>query len=123
MRFTSFVPAASFVASFVASTRRIAVAPLIACLALSMLVAGPAASLEMPEVNWEGSRAQDVSGKTLDLLIVRPLATARVLVGGLLFIPASILSLPMGREGFSSAHEVFIEFPTEYAFDRKLGEF
>ena len=120
MRSASFV--ASFSASFIASSRRIAVAPLIACLALSMLVAGPAASFEMPEVNWEGSLAQDVSVKTLDLLIVRPMATVRVIIGGLLFIPTAIISLPMGREGFSGAHEVFIEIPTEYAFDRALGE-
>ena len=92
-------------------------------MALSTLVAGPAASFEMPEVNWEGSSAQDVSLKTLDLLVVRPLATVRVVIGGLFFIPAAILSLPMGREGFSGAQELFIEFPTEYAFKRKLGDF
>lgn len=115
MRFTSFVSAGF--------NRRIAVAPLIACLTLSMLVASPAASFEMPEIKWEDSRTQDVTAKTLDLLIVRPLATVRVILGGLLFIPTAILSLPMGREGFSGAHEVFIELPTEYAFDRKLGEF
>ena len=111
---------------FSAFSRRIATASLAAsvtaCLATSVLAASPAAAFDMPEINWEGSRAQDVSMKTLDVLIVRPLATARVLVGSILFVPTAIASLPMGEEGVSGAHEVFIEIPMEYAFKREMGD-
>ncbi len=81
--------------------------------------AAPASALDL---GWEGSRAQEVTSTTLDLVIVRPLATMRVIVGAGLFLPAALMSLPMGREGYEGAYDVFIGQPREYAFDRKMGE-
>ena len=97
-----------------------------ACLAATMilLASAPASALEFPDLGleWEGTRAQDVTAKFVDLTIVRPVASARVAVGGLLFIPAAIFSAPMGREGFDGALDVLIVAPAEYAFEREIGE-
>ena len=82
-----------------------------------------AESPSSPEFKWEGSKAEDVTAKSLDVLIVRPLASARVLVGAAMLIPAAILSSPSGREGFDGAYDVLLSEPMEYAFDRELGEF
>ena len=91
-----------------------------AALCLLLLAATPAGALEMPD--WEGTRAQEITSSTLDLLIVRPLATGRVIVGSLLFLPAALLSLPMEQEGFDGAFDTLIAEPSEYAFQRKIGE-
>lgn len=74
------------------------------------------------DFTWEGSRAQEVTSTALDLLFVRPLATGRVIVGGLFFLPAALISLPMGQEGFDGALDTFVTEPSEYAFQRKIGE-
>ncbi|MEM9173830.1 MAG: hypothetical protein AAGC67_01235 [Myxococcota bacterium] len=90
--------------------------------ALLMAASGPAGALEFPELEWEGTRAQEVTNTVVDLTIVRPVATVRVIVGGLLFVPAAILSAPMGREGYEGALDTLITAPSEYAFERELGE-
>lgn len=91
---------------------------------LLLAAAGPSSALDLDafDVDWEGSRAQQVTSTALDLMIVRPLATCRVIVGAGLFLPAALLSLPMGREGYDGAYDTFIAEPTEYAFERKMGE-
>jgi hypothetical protein len=71
---------------------------------------------------WEGSKAEDVTAKGLDAVVIRPLAVARVALGAVLMIPASLFSAPSGREGFDSSYEVLLEVPMEYAFDRPLGQ-
>ena len=72
---------------------------------------------------WEGSRGEDVLAKGVDALIVRPLASARVVVGAIMFIPAALISAPSGREGFDTAYDTLIQEPMEYAFQRELGDF
>jgi hypothetical protein len=72
---------------------------------------------------WEGSRGEDALAKGVDALIVRPLASARVVIGALMFLPAALLSSPSGREGFDAAYDTLIEEPVEYAFRRELGDF
>jgi hypothetical protein len=97
--------------------------PRFACLAsfaaITLLVAaGPADALE-----WDGSRAQDVTAKAVDLTLIRPVASIRVLVGGLLFVPAALIASPMGKEGIDGAMDVLVTAPAEYAFDREIGQF
>jgi hypothetical protein len=94
-------------------------ARLTTCLAL----VGMLASAQPSAAAWEGSTAEDVTAKTLDAVIVRPLATVRVIVGAVFLIPASLLASPSGKEGISAAYDVLVVAPKEYAFDRKLGEF
>jgi len=72
---------------------------------------------------WEGSAAEDAVAKGVDALIVRPLASARVVVGALLLIPAVILASPSGKEGIDIAYDTLLAEPMEYAFDRELGDF
>ena len=93
----------------------------LATLSLIALFASPLPA-QADAFNWEGSRAQEVTSSVLDLVLVRPLATGRVLIGGLLFIPAVVISAPSGREGFDGAYDTLIAEPTEFAFQRKIGE-
>ena len=72
---------------------------------------------------WDGSAVEDVAAKVVDAVIVRPLAAARVAVGAVFFVPGSLLASPSGKEGISSAYDVLIAAPMEYAFDRELGDF
>ena len=97
--------------------------PRFACLAsfatITLLVAaGPAGALE-----WEGSRAQEVTATAVDLTLIRPLASIRVLVGGLLFVPSALIASPSGKEGIEGAMDVLVTAPWEYAFDREIGQF
>lgn len=110
------------------STRRGISLSLLMVLAISS--ASPAAAApdwwpEMPDfdLGWEGSTAQKATASGVDLLFVRPVATVRVVIGGLMFVPAAALSAPSGREGIDGAYETLIELPVEYAFERELGEF
>ncbi len=72
---------------------------------------------------WEGSRGEDILAKGVDALIVRPLASARVIIGAIMFLPAALLSSPSGKEGFDAAYDTLIQEPSEYAFQRELGDF
>ncbi len=93
---------------------------LAACaVAWAILLSGPGTAL----ADWQTSRGADIAASTLDLAIVRPLATAKVVVGALFFVPAALFSAPMGREGYEGAYESLIAIPAEFAFDRKIGEF
>lgn len=96
-----------------------------ASLAALVLLTGASSAMAEDEQGWkfEGSRAEEISAKSLDILIVRPLATARFAAGTVLMLPAMLLSSPMGREGFDGAYEVLMEEPAEYAFRRPIGEF
>ena len=101
---------------------------------ISILFAAPAFSKEFAElpwknigyqeITWEDWRAQvvEMTAKAVDVVLVRPLAAARVVVGALMFIPAALFSLPMGQEGFGEAYDTLIDEPVEYAFRRKIGE-
>ena len=91
---------------------------------LAALSTAPASALEFPDLDlgWDGSRAQEVTAATVDLAIVRPIAAARVLIGGMLFVPAAVFSAPMGREGFEGALDTLVIAPSEFAFDREIGE-
>lgn len=82
-----------------------------------------AADWSFPDLGWEGSRAEEGVAIALDAVFVRPLASARFGLGALMFVPAYLFSLPMGREGFDGAYDTLIAQPAEYAFERELGDF
>lgn len=63
------------------------------------------------------------AAKAYDALLIRPLATARVILGTALMIPASIFSAPSGMEGLQASYDTLIDAPVEYAFRRELGDF
>ena len=102
------------------SLRRITIAALAVLLVSS---AAATASAADESWRWEGSKAEEITAKTVDLLVVRPLATARVAAGAVLMIPASLMASPSGREGIDGAYEVLLEEPSAYAFTRPIGEF
>jgi len=89
---------------------------LLAVIAMALILV-PSAQAE----GFEDSRAADVLLSALDVTIIRPLATVRVVLGAGLFLPALLLSAPMGREGYDGAYDVLIDAPTEFAFRRKIG--
>ena len=79
---------------------------LAACaVAWALLLSTPGAAL----ADWQTSRGADIAASTLDLAIVRPLATAKVIVGAVFFVPAALFSAPMGREGYEGAYESLIQ--------------
>lgn len=72
---------------------------------------------------FEGSKAERIIATGVDAVLVRPIAAIRVVIGGIFFLPASLLASPTGREGISGAYDIFLVEPIDYAFRRKLGEF
>jgi hypothetical protein len=62
-------------------------------------------------------------GKGFDAVVLRPLGTTAVIVGGGLLVPAAILGAFNGREGFEEAKETFLTAQVESTFKRPLGEF
>ena len=72
--------------------------------------------------DWQSSPSADVIASIVDLTVVRPLATMKVVVGALMFVPAAVFASPSGMEGIEGAYETLIEVPAEYAFERDIGE-
>ncbi len=58
-----------------------------------------------------------------DLLILRPLGLVAAAVGAVLFLPAALITAPMGRDSIQAAKETFITVPSNDVFKRPLGEF
>jgi hypothetical protein len=81
------------------------------------------ASAQPSSAAWDGAAVEDVSAKVVDAIIIRPLATMRVIVGAAMLVPASLLSVWGGSEGLNSGYDLLVAEPIEYAFDRKLGDF
>lgn len=88
-------------------------------LALALCLAPPAGAEEW---RWEGSRAEEVTAKGFDAVVIRPLAMARVLLGLAMMVPASLFLWPQGREGYEGAYDVLVDAPMEYAVHRDLGD-
>jgi len=60
---------------------------------------------------------------TLDVLLLRPLGAAGLVVGSCLFLPAALLTSPGGATPLGEAYERFVRIPYAYVFSRGLGEF
>ena len=86
-----------------------------------------ASSLFVAEVHAEGpsagSRALSVTEKGFDVVLLRPLGFAALLVGGAAYIPAVVLALPSGKDGISAVTDSFIMRPYDNVFKRQLGDF
>jgi len=91
----------------------------------SLVFIGALAAAQPSSADWESSKkkAAEVSAKALDAIVVRPLATIRVIVGAAMMVPSSILLAPSGREGYETAYDVLVVAPMDYAFRRELGSF
>ena len=101
---------------------------LLALLATTMLSASPATAGVWEDWkeywrNWEETKEYEVVAVGVDAVIVRPLATVRVAVGAALMIPASLFTAPSGKESLMDSYELLVQEPTEYAFQREMGEF
>jgi hypothetical protein len=92
-------------------------------LSLILFTATPSMAFFDSDFRWEGSPAERVVAKGVDIVIVRPLSYLRLAVGAVLVIPAALLAAPNGREGVSETFDIFVVQPANYAFDRELGEF
>ncbi len=90
------------------------------CLILALTLSG---AESVSAQGFEGSAAEDVIAKGLDALVIRPLGAARVVIGAVFLVPASLFSSPGGLDSLRAAYEVLLEEPIEYAFMRELGDF
>lgn len=104
--------------------------------ALMFLASSPVAAIEWPQMpdlpDWEGTTAQRVVLTGMDVTIVRPLAAARAGIGAILLVPAALIASPgcvvnlvTGadcRSIYEAPYEVLVGEPSEYAFERELGE-
>jgi hypothetical protein len=67
--------------------------------------------------------AANVAAIGFDAVILRPIGFAVVLVGGVLFVPAALITAPNGWDSIVEAKEIFIDAPVERTFQRPLGDF
>ncbi len=58
-----------------------------------------------------------------DLVVLRPLGFAALVVGAGAFVPAALMTAPNGKDSLTTALEVFVTTPLEDVFRRELGEF
>lgn len=99
------------------------------CLAAAVIVAlataGPALGLPADEVEPEAAQAgvawQDIGAKTLDVVVLRPLAAVATVTGFGFFLVASPIAAASQRIGAS--WDAFVLAPAEYTFQRPLGDF
>ena len=86
--------------------------------ALAMaLVMGPLAAAAQEE----DLTAPDPLALVVDLVVIRPLATLAVVVGLILYVPASIIQQG-GGNSLEPIKDVLIRRPHDYAFKRPLGQ-
>ena len=93
---------------------------LLATLTLGLsLGLAPAAAAQAPP-----SAGPTLGAKIFDASVVRPLRVAAVAVGAVFFVPAAMVSMPVGgMDALDQAYEKMIGDPYEAAFIRPLGEF
>ena len=58
-----------------------------------------------------------------DLVVLRPLAVAALVVGAAMLPPVALMASPGGMEGLREASELFVTEPFQEAFQRPLGDF
>lgn len=68
-------------------------------------------------------RAADVGKKSFDVVVLRPLQSLAVVVGGGLVVPAAVMSSPGGLPLIEEAWDYFVVIRYEDAWTRPLGEF
>jgi hypothetical protein len=60
---------------------------------------------------------------SFDVLVLRPLGLIALAVGAGAFVPAAVISAPMGWGGIKPALERFVVEPAKHEFQRPLGDF
>jgi len=90
------------------------IATVLLCASLALpAAAAPAAASEEP----------GLGSKIFDCAVLRPIGFVTTLVGGVLFVPAALLSAPSGETSIKTAWTHFVLEPVESTFDRPLGDF
>ena len=92
---------------------RAAVVTLIACLLLPVIA----------HANDPPSRRIAPPPVVFDAVVLRPLGLIATVIGTSMFVPAAILTAPMGSRGVADAWERFVTLPGRYTFTRKMGEY
>jgi predicted cobalt transporter CbtA len=99
------------------------------CVALLAPAAGWSAETEdldtasaSTEQHWY-DRLEGPTNQGIDLLVLRPLSLVTLIAGGLLFLPAALMTAPNGMDSVADAYERFVNEPGEYFWGRPLGEF
>jgi hypothetical protein len=64
-----------------------------------------------------------VGSKIYDCLVLRPFGFVATLIGGALFVPAALLSLPGGADSVDIAWQTFVGSQVKDTFKRPLGDF
>jgi len=102
--------------------------------ALALLVAALAAPVARPSpaaasLEETGKAAQRAADSAFDLVLLRPLSTAALVVGSTFFVVSAPFVAPMGfvrhgasLEGLRPAFSTFVYAPYEYAIKRDLGD-
>lgn len=57
-----------------------------------------------------------------DLLIIRPVGLATIVVGSVFFLPAALMASPSGMGGVRDSWQAFVAPSVEFTFNRPLGE-
>ncbi|MDG2050983.1 MAG: hypothetical protein P8M78_12545 [Myxococcota bacterium] len=86
--------------------------PLAIAIAILML-ASPSFAADSPSL----------ADKTLDAAVFRPLGAVSTLIGSILFVPAALFSLPIGKDAREEAWDTLVQGQWDNTFTRKLGEF
>jgi hypothetical protein len=98
---------------------------LAAAVILVLAAAGPARGLPADEAGGRRVRAgvvwERIGATTLDVAILRPLGAVAVVAGFGFFVVSSPLAAPSQRLGTS--WDAFVLAPTDYTFQRPLGDF
>lgn len=87
---------------------------------LIFLLVGP--PMAIADSGWEGSKTEKVLAQTVDVILIRPLAILRTVVGAAAFLPAALLASPGGRAKVEEVYELFVTNSADYAFRRDLGD-
>jgi hypothetical protein len=69
-----------------------------------------------------GSTSKDLGFRIFDVTMLRTSGALSLLVGAVLLVPVSIMTLPTGRSGVKEGYDLFVGYPWYYTFERPLGE-
>jgi hypothetical protein len=85
-----------------------------------LLLPGSAYGLP-PEPAGREISAQAAAG--FDVVILRPLGLAALVIGAASFVPVALISAPGGKDSFQAALELLVTGPANFVFQRPLGDF
>lgn len=100
--------------------------PIAVVIASSMLATAPLPAMAQPE-STTGEKIVQGMLSGLDIALLRPLGVGRIMLGGVMMITTSFMNLvvlPIGGDTsvFASDFDRHLVEPTEYVFNRPIGE-